>query len=395
MNGGFHPLQLVHEGFIHMETAGGIQKDQIVAVIPGVVDGVFRDFDGIALPLLVNRKAQLSAHHLQLFNGGGPVYVAGGQQGPLAVLLFHIARQLGGGGGFTGALKAHHHYHCGAVVGQRQLGGAAAHEVCQFLIDDFHHLLGRSQAVQHIGTHGPFRHGGHEFLDHLVAYVSLQQRQTDFPHGLPDVVFRQAALAPQALKGRIQFFTQSLKCHGLLLQRGGFRRDFVRQLRQAAVLILPVVQHPDFLCGAADGVQMAPELLKAADQAGLVLNLLHGGFSPDDDVPDALTGDPLVFGNLRQGEILIIIEIEELFLTVSQEFAVEIKEHCHAIGLIFHAELPFCKVRTLYNSIQFTGFPLKSQGENGKKPELPKKIAVAAAVQGAYTGGKGKGAGTE
>ena len=127
--------------------------------------------------------------------------------------FFHIARQLGGGGGFTGALKTHHHDDTWPIVGQRQLGGAAAHEVRQLLVDDLHHLLGGSQAVQHIGAYGPLRNGGDEFFDHLIADVGFQQCQTDLPHGLPDVVFRQAALAPQALEGRVQFFTQSLKCH--------------------------------------------------------------------------------------------------------------------------------------------------------------------------------------
>lgn len=43
MDRGLHPLQLVHEGFIHMEPAGGIQKYQIIAVVSGVANGVCRD----------------------------------------------------------------------------------------------------------------------------------------------------------------------------------------------------------------------------------------------------------------------------------------------------------------------------------------------------------------
>ena len=123
------------------------------------------------------------------------------------MLLFEIASQLSSGGSFTGALQAHHHHNSGAVIGQRQLGGAAAHEVRQFLIDDLHHLLRGSQAVQHICAHGALRDGSNKFLDHLVADVGLQQSEAYLAHGLPDIVFRQAALAPQALKGHIQFFT--------------------------------------------------------------------------------------------------------------------------------------------------------------------------------------------
>ena len=123
------------------------------------------------------------------------------------MLLFHVARQLGGGGGLTGALEAHHHDHGGAVIGQGQLGSAAAHEVRQLLIDDLHHLLRGSQAVQHICAHGALRDGSNKFLDHFVADVGLQQSEAYLAHGLPDIVFRQAALAPQALESHIQFFT--------------------------------------------------------------------------------------------------------------------------------------------------------------------------------------------
>ena len=196
-----------------MEPAGSIQEHHVAAVVPGVTDGVFGDGDGISLALLEYRQVQLAAHDFQLFNGCGTVHVAGRKQRALCVLPAHQPRQLGGGGGLAGALETHHHDHRGAVVGHGQLGGAAAHQICQLLVDDLHHLLGRGQAVQHVGADGPLRDGGHEVLDHLVAHVGLQQGQADFPHGLPDVVFRQAALAPELFECCVQFFGKTFKCH--------------------------------------------------------------------------------------------------------------------------------------------------------------------------------------
>ena len=196
-----------------METAGGIQEHHVAAVIPGVADGVLCNRDGVALALLKDRQVQLTAHDLQLLNGGGAVHVAGSQQGALRVLLTHQPCQFCGGSGLTGALEAHHHDHRWGVVCHGELGGAAAHQIRQLLVDDLDDLLGGGQAVQHVGADGPLRDGSHEVLDHLVAHVGLQQGKADLPHGLLDVVFRQAALAPQTLECGVQFFSESFKCH--------------------------------------------------------------------------------------------------------------------------------------------------------------------------------------
>ena len=77
-----------------MEPAGGIQKHDVVAVGSGVFDAGLGDLHRVAQSLLEHRHAQLSAHDLQLLDGGGTEGVAGHQKGPLAVLLFHIAGSL-------------------------------------------------------------------------------------------------------------------------------------------------------------------------------------------------------------------------------------------------------------------------------------------------------------
>ena len=80
-----------------------------------------------------------------------------------------------------------------------------------------------------------------------------------------------------------------------------------------------------------------------------VLDLLHGGLRPDDDVPDALPGDARVFRDLRQRQILVIVEVEKFLLPVGQEFSVKIEEHSHTVRLIFQEIAPSCKVIDLYN----------------------------------------------
>jgi len=92
MDGSLHPLQLIHQGLIHMEPAGGVQEDHITAVVPGMADCILCNLHRVTLTLLEYRQVQLATHHLQLLDGGGTVHVAGGQQGPLAKLAAHQPR---------------------------------------------------------------------------------------------------------------------------------------------------------------------------------------------------------------------------------------------------------------------------------------------------------------
>ena len=57
-------LQLLHEGFVHMEPAGGVKEDHVVAVLLGVGDGLPGNGHRIFLAHLEHRDIQLLAHHL-------------------------------------------------------------------------------------------------------------------------------------------------------------------------------------------------------------------------------------------------------------------------------------------------------------------------------------------
>ena len=90
---------------------------------------------------------------------------------------------------------------------------ASAHQVAQLVVDDLDHLLRRGQALQNIRADGLFGDRFDEVLDHLEVDVGFQQGKSDFPHGLLNVIFVQAALGAQLFEGIIQFFTQTLKSH--------------------------------------------------------------------------------------------------------------------------------------------------------------------------------------
>ena len=230
MDGSLDGLQLVHQRLVDMQTAGGVQKDDVVAVVSGVLHRLLGDGHRVDLPHLEDGDVQLLAYHLQLVDGGGTVHVAGHQQGALAEAAAHEPRQLGAVCGFTGALQTHHHHNGGALGGGGQAGVGAAHQRRQLLVYDLDDLLGGGQAVQHIGADALFGDVRHEILDDLIADVGLQQGQTHLAHTLADIGFGKAAFTAQALEYAVQFFAKSLKCHGsLLLQGGGSVQDRLRQ----------------------------------------------------------------------------------------------------------------------------------------------------------------------
>ena len=78
-------LQLVHQGFVDVQTAGGIQKDDVIAVIFGVFYRFLSNTDRIILPHFKNRDIDLLAYDLKLIDRRRTVYITGSQQRPAAL----------------------------------------------------------------------------------------------------------------------------------------------------------------------------------------------------------------------------------------------------------------------------------------------------------------------
>ena len=81
-----HVAQLLHQLFINVQAAGGIDDHRITAVIARVLNGFPGDLHRVALAALEHLHADLSAHDLQLLDGSRTVHVARDQQRLLAAL---------------------------------------------------------------------------------------------------------------------------------------------------------------------------------------------------------------------------------------------------------------------------------------------------------------------
>ena len=47
-------------------------------------------------------------------------------------------------------------------------------------------------------------------------------------------------------------------------------------------------------------------------------------------------GDAVILRDLGQGQVLVIVQVEEFLLPRGQDLAVKIEQHRHAIGLVLH-----------------------------------------------------------
>ena len=212
--------QLVHQHFVDLQTAGGIDDQHVAAQVAGTLDGFLRGLNGILGAVLVNRHLHLLTDHLQLLDSGGAVDVTGGEHGLLA-LLDQPTGQLGGHGGLTGALQTAEHVDRQRAGGPGQLGVLAAHKLGHLIADDGNDLLGSRQAGSDLLTDAALGYLLDEILGDGVVDVGLKQRHANLTHALLDALLRQLALAAQLAQCALQLLCQALKGHCFPPDRAG------------------------------------------------------------------------------------------------------------------------------------------------------------------------------
>ena len=137
---------------------------------------------------------------LELIDGGGTVDVARDKQRAAAQSGFTIIPELGGMGGFPGALKAAQQDHGRRLGGQIELDLALTHQAAELLMHDLDDLLSRGQARGDFLAHGPGAHAFHKGLDDLEVDVGPQKGELDFAQNLVDIGLGQLAAALEAAK---------------------------------------------------------------------------------------------------------------------------------------------------------------------------------------------------
>ena len=147
-------FQLIHQLFVDVQTAGGIQDDNVIAVILGELQRLLGDVARVDLSHLKDlAHPALLANHLQLIRSPPDGRYRRPPAADNVPSFLKYLRQLCGVGGLTGTLQTAHHNDARRLGREIDPGIFIAHQTAQFLVDDLDDLLCRGQAVEHLFAH--------------------------------------------------------------------------------------------------------------------------------------------------------------------------------------------------------------------------------------------------
>ncbi len=215
--GGADLLELVEEGLIEVEASGGIEDEDLDAVLLGLGAGAGDDLDRVFfLGPAVDGEVEALAEDLELLHGGGAGEIARDQGDALALAL-EAEAELGGGGGFAGAVQADEEEAEGAVGDDG--GVAAGEELDQFVVEDFYELLAGLDALEDFLAEAALLDLVADFLGDLVVDVGGEEGEADFADGLGDVALGELAVAAEVFEDGFEFVLEEFEhgCEGRTL----------------------------------------------------------------------------------------------------------------------------------------------------------------------------------
>ena len=213
-------LHFSHQVLVHVQATGRVHQQHIGNGTTRRIQGPFHDGHGIVRRLTGHEAgAYLASHGFQLGDGGRTVHVHTDHHDLLLLTLDEPASELARRGGLARALQAGQQNHHRRLRPQVQGLIVAAHDLHQLVVDDLDQCLARLEAARHLLAHGTLAHVLNEALDHRQSHVGFQQGHAHAAQGVLDVVFRQAALAAQAVEGGSQSVAEVVE-HGVGASQG-------------------------------------------------------------------------------------------------------------------------------------------------------------------------------
>ncbi len=221
----FEALHLVHQLFVDVEAAGGVDDEGVAAHDAGFAAGFFGEAldeggaGGLAfLVAFVELGFNGFGDDFELLAGGGAVDVDRDEHGAMAA-LFEPGGELAGGGGFAGALQAGHEDDRGRLRGEFEAGRVFAEQGDELVADDLDDLLGGREGGEDFSADGFDADVLDEVADDVEVDVGFEQGYANFAQGFGDVFFRERALAAEGFEGALEFVCKVFKHRSIQVYR--------------------------------------------------------------------------------------------------------------------------------------------------------------------------------
>jgi len=180
------PDEFLDEGFVDLETAGGIEDDGVAGGGTGFGKGFAADLQDIGLAgTQENGDAEFVAEDLELVHGGGTIDI-GGDEEDVAALAGEESGEFGGGGGLAGAMKTAHE-DAGGAAGEGEGGVVGAQQRDDLIMDDLDHLLAWADGLEHLFADGLGTDGLDEVACDLEIDVGFEEGEADVAEGVADI----------------------------------------------------------------------------------------------------------------------------------------------------------------------------------------------------------------
>ena len=194
-----HPHDLIHELFVEVHASAGVDDEGVELVLLRLGESGLGHLGGVLLPLHdEDRHADRLTEDLQLQDRGGPDQV-GGDEEDATPLLLEPEGELGGRGGLSTALQAHHQDGGGHI-------GATEVELLALLIpeqadhpvmDDLDELLGGIDGLEDLLAEGLLHRRIDETAHDPKIHVGVQERHLDLFDGILDILLCYLGLSTQ------------------------------------------------------------------------------------------------------------------------------------------------------------------------------------------------------
>ena len=199
--------RLAHHLVVERGAPGGVEQHHVVAAEPGRFERTLGDLRRhLAGDHRQRVDLRLAAENGELLHRRRPAHVERGHQHFFLLPVGEAARDLGGGGGFAGALQADHHdgdRRGGVEIDALRVGSERRHQLVVHDLDD--HLAGRDR-LHHLDADRLRLHALGEGARHIERDVGLEQRAADLAQTGVDVGFAQRAAAGETVENAAEIF---------------------------------------------------------------------------------------------------------------------------------------------------------------------------------------------